>query len=231
MTDVTDQSRRPARAAVPGPGRPPGAGRSPSAAGRASRRPVPPVVTLLVLALALAAAPTTFALANASARNGWEDRIATDCASGDPAAAAPGDCVGVLSIPRLGADWRVPIIAQGRATGAVWVAGTTPPGQIGNCVLSGRRLGGGHPFAGLEQLAVGDEILITTASHSYTYVIDIAPSDLTVAQTDSWVLDPVPGNADLAPQQALLTLVTRQDLWPTADRSVGIAILHDVVAR
>ncbi|MDR1077092.1 MAG: hypothetical protein LBL55_00190, partial [Propionibacteriaceae bacterium] len=65
------------------------------------------MVTLLVLALALAAGPTAFAWANASARSGWADRMAADCAPADPAAAAPGDCVGVLAIPKLGDDWRV----------------------------------------------------------------------------------------------------------------------------
>jgi sortase A len=189
---------------------------------------VPLVVTLLILGLMLAAGPTTFSLANSWARSGWEERIASDCGA-DLVAAEAGSCVGVLRIPRLGADWQVPIIAQGGATGAIWMSGTTSPGQIGNFVLSGRRVGGGQPFAGLELLQAGDEITVTTACHAYTYLVDIAPGELTVDQADSWVLDPVPGNPDLAPQQALLTLVTRQDRWPTSDRSVGIAILSEAV--
>jgi hypothetical protein len=40
------------------------------------------------------------------------------------------------------------------------------------------------------------------------------------------VLDPVPGSTELVPQQALLTLVLRQDRWPTRERSIGIAILQ-----
>jgi sortase A len=190
------------------------------------------IVTLVILALILVAAPATFAGINALDRRGWDDLIATGCANpADPATSGDGVCVGVLRIPALGDDWAVPIINGGGATGAVWVDGTTVPGEIGNFVLAGRRVGGGHPFRGVETLNSGDQVIVETATAVLTYVVDLAPRDVTVTEYDSWVLDPVPGAQDRVPQQALLTLLLRQDLWPTRDRSVGIAVLASSVAK
>jgi sortase A len=189
---------------------------------------VPPVITLLVLALVLASAPVTFALINHWQAGRWDNLMSTDCLAANPA--ADQACVGVVRIPSLGDDWARPLLAESQAgwfdSGVVWVEGTTEPGQIGNCVISGRRVGGGKPMAGVENLNAGDVIVIETASHRYTYVVDLAPRDLTVPSSDSWVLDPVPGSNELEPQQALLTLVLRQDRWPTRERSIGIAILQ-----
>jgi sortase A len=174
-----------------------------------------------------------FAAVNAVDRSGWSACIATDCLQ--PGAATPGACIGVLRVPSLGTDWARPIIVGGGTgtggTGAVWLAGTTAPGQTGNFVVAGRRVGGGQPFAGVEGLAAGDQVIVETASQIYTYVIEVAPRTLTTTANDSWVLDPVPGNADVAPQQALLTLVLRQDLWPTRDRSIGVAVLRQTVDK
>jgi sortase A len=149
--------------------------------------------------------------------------------------AVPAGCVGLLRIPRFGTDWIQPIQAgDGVGTlwkGVGWVADTTPPGQLGNFVLTGNHLGGGQPFLHLGDLDAGDRIEVETASHVYTYVVDVAPRDLTVGRRAAWVLDPVPGGEDVAPQTALLTLVTAQDFLPTGDRSVGVAVLAETQGK
>lgn len=43
--------------------------------------------------------------------------------------------------------------------------------------------------------------------------------------TDSWVLLPVPGQPDVPPHQAVITLTTGQDFIRSSDRSVGFGIL------
>ena len=179
-------------------------------------------MTLSLVALILAAPVLGFSAVNIVDRRGWESQIATDCLQPGEARA----CVGVLRVPSLGADWARPIIDERQAqpgdTGVTWVSGTTAPGDIGNFVVAGRRLGGGQP---------GAEIIVETPSHVYTYVIDVAPKTLTTNEFDSWVLDPVPGNPAVVPQQALLTVIVRQDLWPTRDRSVGVAVLRHTVEK
>jgi sortase A len=175
------------------------------------------------LALVIAAPFLGFLTVNQVARAAWAGHIEGDCLEAR-AETAEGDCVGVLRIPSLGDDWARPIV-KGSGQGVVWVEGTTPAGELGNFVLTGRRLGGGSPFAGAETLDAGAAIIVETPDAVYTYTLDVAPREITVQAGDTWVLDPVPGETELAPQQAVLTLLFRQDLWPTADRSAGFAVL------
>jgi sortase A len=117
------------------------------------------------------------------------------------------------------------------AQGVGWVSDTTAPGQVGNFVIVGQRLGAGQPFIDLLDLDAGDQVVVETADHVYTYTLDVAPRDLTVNHTAAWVLDPVPGGEKLVPQRPLITLITAQDLLRTSDRSVGIGLLSDVRDR
>ena len=83
----------------------------------------------------------------------------------------------------------------------------------------------GQPFSRLLELNPGDTIEVETRDAIYTYVLDEAPRQLTVADTDTWVIDPVPGKPDVKPSQALITLTTCQDLFHSPDRSVGFGHL------
>ena len=83
----------------------------------------------------------------------------------------------------------------------------------------------GEPFAQLLTLDKGDEVVVETREAIYTYVIDEPPRQLTVQESDTWVLDPVPGKPSEQPTQALITLTTCQDLFRSADRSVGFGRL------
>ena len=99
------------------------------------------------------------------------------------------------------------------------------PGQIGNFAIAGHRITHGQPFSRLLELDKGDQIVVETRSAIYTYVLDTAPRDLTVEDTATWVLDPVPGQPDATPTQALLTLTTCQDLFHSPDRSIAFGHL------
>ena len=70
-------------------------------------------------------------------------------------------------------------------------------------------------------------MIVETRDAIYTYVIDDPPRDLTVPDTATWVLDPVPGEPEAKPTQALLTLTTCQDLFRSPDRSVGLRPPHE----
>jgi sortase A len=54
------------------------------------------------------------------------------------------------------------------------VAGTAAPGQPGNAVVVGRRLGFGGPFSELERLEPGALILVTTTQGQIVYEVDTA---------------------------------------------------------
>ena len=137
----------------------------------------------------------------------------------------------ILTIPRFGADYKVPILvgtsdyALGRGVG--WYETTQLPGQIGNFAIAGHRITHGEPFARLLELQPGDKVIVETKTYIFTYQIDQSPSKLTVKDVDTWVLDPVPGKSGVKPTQALITMTTCQDLFHSPDRSVGFGHLVD----
>lgn len=141
----------------------------------------------------------------------------------------PGDAIGLLRIPAFGSDYEIPILAgtdlDTLARGVGHYASTAMPGEKGNFAVAGHRVTHGQPFARLLDLNRGDEVVVETAAAVFTYVIDQPPRDLTVNDTDNWVLDPVPGKPDATPTQPLLTLTTCQDLFQSPDRSIAFAHL------
>ncbi|MDX6320792.1 MAG: sortase, partial [Propionibacteriaceae bacterium] len=59
----------------------------------------------------------------------------------------------------------------------------------------------------------------------YTYVLDVPPKEMTVKDTETCVIKPVPCT-DAEPTEPMLTLTTCEDLFRSADRSVGYAHLR-----
>jgi len=70
------------------------------------------------------------------------------------------------------------------------------PGQIGNMVLSAHNDVYGEIFRYLDQLTPGDEIIVTTRSRDYTYVVEPQSTregvkgHIVVQPTDVWVMGP-----------------------------------------
>lgn len=146
----------------------------------------------------------------------------------DPDQASDGQTVGAIALPSLGVE--VPLVKgtqdSSLKNGVGWYSDTAAPGEVGNFAVAGYRLTHGAPFASLLDLNMGDEIIITTCHDTYRYVVQLAPRDLTVSSSDSWVLDAVPGQPETLPYQAWMTLTANQDLLPTHDRAVGFALLE-----
>lgn len=136
----------------------------------------------------------------------------------------------LIRIPALGPDYEWPIVSGISLSdldhSVGWFPTSALPGQIGNFALAGHRVTHGEPFRDLLDLEVGDEVIIETQTAIYTYVITDPPSKLTVQDTESWVLDPVPGQPGKAPTEALITLTTCQDFFRSPDRSVGFGVLE-----
>ncbi|CAA9335300.1 MAG: putative membrane protein [uncultured Friedmanniella sp.] len=142
----------------------------------------------------------------------------------------PGDATALLRIPAFGADYEIPVL-EGTdldilAGGVGHYTGTAGPGEVGNFALAGHRVTHGQPFSRLLELDPGDEVVVETRTAVHTYVLDESPRALTVDDTATWVLDPVPGEPDREPTRALITLTTCQDLFRSPDRSVGFGHLQ-----
>jgi sortase A len=165
-------------------------------------------------------------------RQRWQQPTATPSgpAGRTEPAPLPGDAMALLRIPAFGPDYEIPVL-EGTdldvlAEGVGHYPGTAAPGQLGNFAVAGHRVTHGEPFARLLELEPGDEVVVETRTAVYTYVLDEPPRNLTVADTATWVLDPVPGQPEAKPTRALLTLTTCQDLFRSPDRSVGFGHLQ-----
>lgn len=135
----------------------------------------------------------------------------------------------LIRIPELWGDADWPVVAgvtSDDLTGGVgWYPGTAQPGQPGNFGVTGYCLTRGEPFRRLRDLRVGAEVIVETKDAVFTYELISSAASLTVRKDESWVLDPVPGRPDDTPSQALITLTTCEDLYPTFERSVAFGVL------
>lgn len=160
--------------------------------------------------------------------SGRGDRSA-DRIEGGSSSAIPGEAIALLRIPAFGDDFEVPILEGTDLAdldrGVGRYSSSALPGRVGNFALAGHRITHGQPFARLLELDRGDAVIIETRDATFTYAIDDPPRDLTVPDSATWVLDPVPGEPEAKPTKALLTLTTCQDLFRSADRSVGFGRL------
>jgi sortase A len=159
----------------------------------------------------------------------WAQQQRTDPQGIQQSSPRPGDAIGLLKMPALGDAYQVPILNGTElavlAKGVGHYASTAQAGQIGNFALAGYRVTHGQPFAQLLKLNSRDEIIVETRDAIFTYVVDEPPKQLTVKDTDTWVIDPVPGKPELKPTQALITLTTCPDLFHSSKRSVGFGHL------
>ncbi len=144
-------------------------------------------------------------------------------------AVIPGDAIALLRIPAFGSDYEVPILSGTDLSflnrGVGHYTSTAEPGAIGNFAVAGHRVTHGQPFARLLELDAGDQIVVETRDAIYTYEMDGSPRNLTVNDTETWVLDPDPQQPGAEATRALMTLTTCQDLFHSPDRSVGFAHL------
>lgn len=153
-------------------------------------------------------------------------------AEGEPSALPTpemGAAQWLVRIPAFGDDWVRPVVAGVESAdlkrGVGWYPSTAQPGEVGNFALAGHRVTNGEPFRRMLELEVGSIITIETRDAVFTYELTSAPSQLTVQDTETWVLDPVPGHDDVQPTEALITLTTCEDLFHSPDRSVAFGKL------
>lgn len=138
-----------------------------------------------------------------------------------PEVGAEGDLIGTMRIPRLGQDYRVSI-AHGVGMSDVLNQGyighypdTQLPGEVGNFATAAHRLSYGAPYREIEQVVVGDSIIVETTEAYLVYeVVDtevVLPSQVEV-------IAPVPNEPGVAPTERMITLTTCHPLFSAAER-------------
>jgi sortase A len=103
--------------------------------------------------------------------------LRTELALGEAPTGAPilpGTPLAVLAIPAL--DLTDEVVVEGSRNeqlreGPGHVTGTVLPGQQGVSVLAGRSTTFGGPFGGIDELAPGEAIIVTTAQGTFAYEV------------------------------------------------------------
>ncbi|MGZ4692301.1 MAG: class E sortase [Acidimicrobiales bacterium] len=101
-------------------------------------------------------------------------------ADGSLVAPDPGQPIGQITIPRIGADFYMVegVDLKWLKEGPGHFPSTPLPGQAGNAAIAGHRTTYKAPFNRIDELEPGDQITITTLQGTFTYqVLPQAPSD------------------------------------------------------
>lgn len=170
-----------------------------------------------------------------------EREIAQTWAAPPPAAPGPaqadapapppplGAPVAVLTVPKLGDEYRhVVVEGVGRdelKKGPGHHPGTAWPGQVGNLVLAGHRTTYGAPFGRFDEIASGDDVIVTDATGTYTY--RISGTEI-VDPSDTAVVLPVPRQPGTEPTRRLLTLIT---CTPKYSAKYRLIVTAEMVSR
>ncbi|GLY15040.1 class E sortase [Kineosporia sp. NBRC 101677] len=114
------------------------------------------------------------------------------------AATVPGKAFAIMTVPRFGSDWKMPVFegtgAPALRAGVGHYAGTARPGEIGNFAVAGHRTTWARPFQDVDRLRAGDKVVVQTREARFTYRV----TDHELVRPDQTaVLDAVPGQARL----------------------------------
>jgi sortase A len=147
-----------------------------------------------------------------------------------------GSGIAILRIPRLGRKYSF-VVVQGTSTadlikGPGHYPGTAMPGQLGNFAVAGHRTTYLHPFYNINELKVGDPIVLETRTMWFTYTVQNIPGTSAryqeiVSPSDIAVSYPVPDqpNASAVPTQRVLTFTSCNPRYSAAQRIVVHALL------
>ena len=154
----------------------------------------------------------------------------------EPRRVPQGQASALIRIPRFGKDYVVPVLEGVKddvlARGYGHFSESADPGEVGNYALAAHRVTHGEPLRRMPEMRPGDEVIVETATATYTYQLLTNPNDLVIPFTGIWVTAPIPKNPSPGgvqpPQkqgQKLLTLTTCSELFHTDNRMIAFASL------
>lgn len=142
---------------------------------------------------------------------------------------AVGATFATLRVPRWGAD-DLHAISQGTSRSQVLdrlgighYVGSAMPGGVGNFAVAGHRVTYGKPFHRIEELVVGDALVVQTPETWYVYRVT---GTEVVWPRDVEVVAPVPNQPDAVPTEAVMTLTTCHPMYSARQRYVVHAALE-----
>ena len=131
-----------------------------------------------------------------------EPAVTTTLAPPEPIVIKEGDPMAIIELPTIGVS---KFVVAGVETadlkkGPGHYPGTPFPGELGNASIAGHRTTYGEPFRHLDDLTIGDPIIITDLlGRKFTYLVS---NQQVVGASDSWVV------ATTDRTKAVLTLTT-----------------------
>jgi sortase A len=131
-----------------------------------------------------------------------EPPVTTTLAPPGPIVINEGDPIALIDMPTIGVSKYVVAGVQTAdlKKGPGHYPGTPFPGELGNASIAGHRTTYGEPFRHLDDLNIGDPIIITDLlGRTFTYLVS---NQQVVGATDSWVV------ATTDRTKAILTLTT-----------------------
>ena len=149
----------------------------------------------------------------------------------DPVVIDEGDPIAVIEIPAIGIE---KFVVAGVQTadlkkGPGHYPDTPMPGELGNAAIAGHRTTYGEPFRQLDELEIGDEIILTDL-FTRRFVYRVTGTQI-VGPTDSWVV------STTDPTRATLTLTTchpefsaKQRLIVYAELDISFTAVAEVAA-
>lgn len=128
---------------------------------------------------------------------------------------ARGETFAVMYVPRWGADYEVPVSGGTDrevldTKGIGHYEGTQMPGDVGNFAIAGHRNTYGKPFHRVEELQLGDPLVIRTEQAWYVYRVS---ETRIVLPHQVEVIAPVPGDPSAVPTQRMITLTTCHPMY------------------
>jgi sortase A len=139
-----------------------------------------------------------------------------------------GTTIGIIYIPRFGADYTRPIV-QGTTPavldtlGIGHYPGTSMPGAVGNFAVAGHRQTHGAVLDNIDALAPGDRIYVQTRDGYYVYVFRNSQIVLP-ARRD--VLLPVPTQPAASPKESYLTMTSCNPRFGSQERIIAYSLLE-----
>jgi len=130
-----------------------------------------------------------------------------------------GDAIAAIAIPRIGVSKYVVagVAPDDLKKGPGHFPSTPQPGHLGNMAIAGHRTTYGEPFRNIDELELGDEIIVTDIQgREFRYVVD---SQQIVGPNDSYVV------ATTDPNVARLTLTTCHPEFSAKERLIVSAVL------
>jgi sortase A len=134
-----------------------------------------------------------------------------------------GDVISQIQIPSIDVDKYVVagVDAKSLQKGPGLFPGSPLAGQLGNVAITGHRTTYGAPFSRINEMSVGDEIILKTPEGEFTYIVNAEPFIVEPTQTE------VAKTTD--PDSAILTLISCHPRWTSEKRIVVTAALVPTV--